>query len=160
MDDLISRQDAIDAAERESTRFGAYGYMDTKSIIDMLNNLPSAQREFAKDTNVPINDYISRQAAIDVADRADYTGLAVEDVKKVTDEVVKELKKLPSVQNVPDRNVGEWDMFELITSVWYGKQCYFVEENGIVYSRVSCKHMSVDEAIKEFLGRIGDDGRI
>ena len=43
-------------------------------------------------------DLISRQAAIDAADRADYTGLAVEDVKKVTDEVVKELKKLPSVQ--------------------------------------------------------------
>lgn len=39
---------------------------------------------------------VSLQAAIDAADRADYTGLAVEDVKKVTDEVVKELKKLPS----------------------------------------------------------------
>lgn len=45
-----------------------------------------------------MNDLISRQAAIDAADRADYTGLAVEDVKKVTDEVVKELKQLPSVQ--------------------------------------------------------------
>ena len=41
---------------------------------------------------------ISLQAAIAAADRADYTGLAVEDVKKVTDEVVKELKKLPSAQ--------------------------------------------------------------
>ena len=46
-------------------------------------------------------DTISRQAAIDAADRADYTGLAVEDVKKVTDEVVKELKKLPSAQPEP-----------------------------------------------------------
>jgi hypothetical protein len=45
-----------------------------------------------------MSDLISRQAAIDAADRADYTGLTVEDVKKVTDEVVKELKKLPSVQ--------------------------------------------------------------
>ena len=43
-----------------------------------------------------MDDYISRQMAIDAADRADYTGLAVEDVKKVTDEVVKELKQLPS----------------------------------------------------------------
>lgn len=46
-------------------------------------------------------DTISRQAAIDAADRADYTGLAVEDVKKVTDEVVKELKQLPSAQPEP-----------------------------------------------------------
>lgn len=45
-----------------------------------------------------MSDLISRQAAIDAADRADYTGLAVEDVKKVTDEVVKEIKKLPSAQ--------------------------------------------------------------
>lgn len=44
------------------------------------------------------DDLISRQAAINVADGADYTGLSVEDVKKVTDEVVKGLKKLPSAQ--------------------------------------------------------------
>lgn len=43
-------------------------------------------------------DLISRQAAIAAADRADYTGFVVEDVKTVTDEVVKELKQLPSVQ--------------------------------------------------------------
>ena len=46
-----------------------------------------------------MNDMIYRQAAINVADRADYTGLTVEDVKKVTDEVVKELKQLPSAQS-------------------------------------------------------------
>ena len=45
-----------------------------------------------------MNDLISRQAAIDAANRADYRGLAVEDVKKVTDEVVKELKHLPTAQ--------------------------------------------------------------
>lgn len=44
------------------------------------------------------NDTISREAAIAAADRADYPELAVEDVKAVTDEVVKELKKLPSVE--------------------------------------------------------------
>ena len=43
-------------------------------------------------------DLIERQKAIDAADRADYTGLAIEDVKKVTDEVIKELKQLPSAQ--------------------------------------------------------------
>lgn len=39
--DLISRQAAIDAVEKESQLDGAYGYMDTKSIVDLLNNLPS-----------------------------------------------------------------------------------------------------------------------
>ena len=48
MDDTIYRQAAIDAAERESQVDGAYGYMDTKSIVDMLNDLPSAQPERKK----------------------------------------------------------------------------------------------------------------
>ena len=43
MSDLIERQAAIDAAEKESRVDGAYGYMDTKSIVDLLNNLPAAQ---------------------------------------------------------------------------------------------------------------------
>lgn len=45
-----------------------------------------------------MDDPISRQAAIAVADYTDCTGLAIEDVKKVTDEVVKGLKQLPSSQ--------------------------------------------------------------
>ena len=43
-----------------------------------------------------MSDLIDRQAAIAVADSSDYVGLSVEDVKKVTDEVVKGLKQLPS----------------------------------------------------------------
>lgn len=50
-----------------------------------------------------MKDTISREAAINAADRADYPGLAIEDVKKVTDEVIKEIKKLPSFERV-----GKW----------------------------------------------------
>ena len=55
-------------------------------------------------------DPISRQAAIAVADFSDYVGLSVDDVKKVTDEVVKGLKQLPSAQ--PERLTD--DDFETI----------------------------------------------
>lgn len=48
-----------------------------------------------------MDDTISRQMAIDLADYTDYPGLAIEDVKKVTDEVVKGLKRLPSIDAVP-----------------------------------------------------------
>lgn len=37
------RRAAIDAVEKESQVDGAYGYMDTKSIVDLLNDLPSAE---------------------------------------------------------------------------------------------------------------------
>ena len=51
---------------------------------------------------------------------------------------------------------GEWDMFELITSAYFGKQYYFLQEDGIVYSRQSCKYMTRDKAIQEFLDIIGE----
>ena len=54
----------------------------------------------------PCEDTISRQAAIAVTDYADYAGLAIEDVKKVTDEIVKGLKQLPPVTPAP--RIGRW----------------------------------------------------
>ena len=70
------------------------------------------------------------------------------------------IKAVPSVKKMPNdieqRKMGEWDMFELITSAWYGKQCYFKEDNGLAYSRVSHKTMSVQDAINEFMKEISE----
>ena len=55
-EDAISRTAAIDAVEKESQVDGAYGYMDTKSIVDLLNDLPSAQPE----PSIPIS-WIEKQ---------------------------------------------------------------------------------------------------
>ena len=43
MKKLIDLDTAIVAVEKESQVDGAYGYMDTKSIVDLLNGLPLAQ---------------------------------------------------------------------------------------------------------------------
>ena len=45
---LIDADAAIDAAVKESQADGAYGYMDTKSIVDMLKGLPTAQPEIIR----------------------------------------------------------------------------------------------------------------
>ena len=45
MSDLISRQDAIDAVVRESQVDGAYGYMDTKSIVDLLHDMSTIKAQ-------------------------------------------------------------------------------------------------------------------
>ena len=50
---------------------------------------------------------------------------------------------------------GEWDMFALITSVYYGKQYYALESHGMVYSRASHQYMTREEAMREFLDAIG-----
>ena len=57
-DDSISRKAAIEAAEKESQVDGAYGYMDTKSIIDMLNDLPSVQSNQKRGKWISIHDDI------------------------------------------------------------------------------------------------------
>ena len=51
---------------------------------------------------------------------------------------------------------GQWDIFELITSAYFGKRYYFVENDGHIYSRYSHKYMSFDEAVIEFCSFITD----
>ena len=48
MGKLIDLDTAIDAVVKESQVDGAYGYMDTKSIVDLLNDQPSAQPEIVR----------------------------------------------------------------------------------------------------------------
>ena len=88
-----------------------------------------------------MKDCIDRQAAIDAADRADYTGLTVEDVKKVTDEVVKELKQLPSAQpELCEDAVSRKKMFDTVAE--YEKQlCEILgDENELVETVKILKH--------------------
>lgn len=56
-----------------------------------------------------------------------------------------------------DYERGEYDVLALLSSAWHGKQYYFMQDNGIVYSRDSGKYFSLDDAIAEFANRIGDD---
>lgn len=43
-----------------------------------------------------------------------------------------------------------WNVFDLISSVWYGKGAYFRQDDGTVYSRVSCEYLTFDQAVDEF----------
>lgn len=120
-----------------------------------------------------MKDPIERQDAIDAIDEhLSYVLLKyrerygahesefVDGYKKAHEHIKEVLSiKVPSVQ--PDvneyRKRGEWDMFELITTAWYGKQCYFKEDNEMAYSRKSHKTMTVHDAILEFIREIGDE---
>lgn len=54
---------------------------------------------------------------------------------------------------------GEWDMFELLSGTYHGKQYYFLndEESKTAYSRASHKTMTTEEAIEEFLVTLAED---
>ena len=47
-------------------------------------------------------------------------------------------------------------MFVTISSLYHGKQYYFLQDDGIVYSRDSGRYMTVEAAYDEFFGRIGE----
>ena len=44
----------------------------------------------------------------------------------------------------------EWELFDLLSSVWHGKQYYSKQDDGTVYSRQSCEYLTFDQAIDEF----------
>lgn len=103
-----------------------------------------------------MDDTISRQAA--VLQLSHNKSIGDEEWRLAVENDIKTLWGLPSAQtDIHYRKMGEWDMFELITSTWYGKQYYFMQDDEIVYSRASGKCMSVDKAIDEFLSAIGDN---
>ena len=85
-----------------------------------------------------MHDLISRQAAIAVADYTDYVGLSVEDVKKVTDEVVKGLKRLPPEQPEYEpvkaedfaKTMSENTLYSFMT--WYSEALELKERYGFV----------------------------
>ena len=53
---------------------------------------------------------------------------------------------------------GRWDMFKLISSTYLGKEYYFEQPDGTVYSRLSGVHFSSKEkAINEFLKLIAEN---
>ena len=84
----------------------------------------------------PCDDAISRQTALNVADYADYTGLAVEDVKKVTDAVVKELKCLPPVtpKQTIEREFAKWVAEEIFDDNW--------EYNYGAFAELACRKLA------------------
>ena len=109
--DTISRQDVIELVKNSYYNL-AESMDDTWAMVADVEKLPSAQPEVAKDTNVPINDTISRQAAIDVLEKIPVRGF-----KKTDDglldalipigQVYRALKQLPSAQ--PEHTTDIWD---------------------------------------------------
>ena len=75
--------------------------------------------------------------------------------KSVVKRILTQMKP-ENVNAIDQQKIGEWNMFLLLSSAWYGKECYFEQDNytGIIYSRLSGKTMSREEAINEFIMEI------
>ena len=54
----------------------------------------------------------------------------------------------------------EWELFDLLSSAWFTKGCYFKQEDGMVYSRVSGEYITFDQAIDEFAHELTDETQL
>ena len=50
-----------------------------------------------------------------------------------------------------------WELFEELSTAYYGKQMYGLNDDGTVYSRYSCDTMSFEQAVDEFRRLIADE---
>lgn len=97
-----------------------------------------------------MKEYVDKYEAIKI----------ITEYKDVFDKSVAKriLTQMDSVQSDEQQKISEWNMFLLLSSAWYGKQCYFEEDNDneIIYSKFSGKLMSKEDAIKEFIREISE----
>lgn len=129
--DLISRREAIRWVKTECNPYGkpTLEYESGKKVIEHLEAMPSAQPD------------------LDSAYTEGYTA-AESKYRKMWDEM--QATKQDAVEDA-------WDMFKMISSAWYGKGCYSKQDDGSVYSRLSCRYMTFDDAVREFMEEIDDD---
>lgn len=57
-----------------------------------------------------------------------------------------------------DYDRGRWDVLYELSCAYYGKQYYSIDGGGIIYSRYSCRYMTLDDAIAEFQKLLWGDG--
>lgn len=61
------------------------------------------------------------------------------------------------VDEMTEFQKGQLDALKLIAAAAYGKECYFFQDNDVVYSRISCTYMTLDDAINELREYVSED---
>ena len=51
-----------------------------------------------------------------------------------------------------------FDVLDIISSSYYGKQMIFLQDNGLIYDRYKCEYITFDEAVSRMAKLVGDDG--
>ena len=102
------------------------------------------------------DDLIRRKDALNFELTVEGPREAKEAILRTSQGIMDYIKSLPAVGETALRDIGEWDMFNLISSVYFGKQMYFLQESGVVYSRHTCRYITRHDALSEFLGLIGE----
>ena len=70
------------------------------------------------------------------------------------------VSKLDALAYINELKEREWQLFDLLSSTRFTKACYFKQEDGTVYSRVSGEYMTFEQAIDEFAHELTDEAQV
>lgn len=51
-----------------------------------------------------------------------------------------------------------FDVLDIISSSYAGKQIFFQQNNGMIYDRYEADYVTLEEAVYRMAERVGDDG--
>lgn len=165
--DIISYLDTLyDVFEcRAKVRFGKYDqdgscgeYYPRRCIGWFVDVEDYSGPKWAEDAYLRLPDYQLLCSLDMIADRCEVIANEPEESLLAVNELaVEQNMNTPEMSRCYDEGsaAGEWEMFELITSAYFGKQYYFRERDGMVYSKNSGQYMSFSDAVNEFLASFG-----
>ncbi|MBO7309518.1 MAG: hypothetical protein J6V38_07810 [Kiritimatiellae bacterium] len=130
-------------------------------MIDNAKKDAEALREILVDDCVDF-PHVVHTMLHKAADLIESLAAELEQVKRERDGLQAELDELkeeyyvdihtardPMADKIKQLEAREWDLFDLLSSAWFGKRCYFRQDDGNVYSRLTGEYMLFDQAIDE-----------
>ena len=87
--------------------------------------------------------------------RVDIIEDAVELLKKQNERIERLKYNLDAL--FKERSDDAFEVLDNISSAYYGKQMYFMQDNGMIYDRYNCDYITFDKAVNRFARMVADD---
>ena len=132
-----------------------------------MNDLISRQALLAEYDRVHVGEPGRARKLIEDAPKVDAepvrhegttTFIATNDLDKYQTRIIVDEGEKSKFCRVYYADNPSWDVFDDLASSYYGKQMYFTQPDGTIYSRLSCGYMTFEEALSEFREAISMDG--
>ena len=65
---------------------------------------------------------------------------------------------LKEQKQIKEESITPFEVLDIISSSYGGKQIFFQEENGMIYDRYKCEYITLEDAVYRMAKMVGDDG--
>ena len=81
-----------------------------------------------------------------------------EDAKVFNQQRNDALALLKEQEQIKEESITPFEVLEIISSSYGGKQIFFQEENGMIYDRYKCEYITLEDAVYRMAKMVGDNG--